>query len=357
MAHLPSSLPACANCGYDFGGTEHFCPNCGQQNHPLDLSFGHVAEEVLEGVFHFDGKVFRTLRLLLFAPGQLTLRFWEGKRVAYVPPVRLYVLISFVFFLLLSLALHAPEHHEGLTLGEQFRQSLLQYRADTARLARLPAADSAARYRLQQQLRLQRQLSLLKGAVKLDIDGDTASYRNVAGAQYTWREWREVAEASPPQLNELLRLHGVKPSLGQRFLLKQANRLSRSTEQDLAHQFVRGGSLLMFVLMPVFALLLKALYRRGRYYLAHLMFAIHVHCFAFVLFGLNLALALFFPASKVLLAGTLLVLAGYVALALRTTYQQSWGLTGLKFLLLTFVYGITLMGSLLGTLLLSVALV
>ena len=56
-----------------------------------------MVEEFLEGVFHFDGKVFRTAGLLMFKPGQLTKRFLEGPRMPYVPPIRLYVFISFVF--------------------------------------------------------------------------------------------------------------------------------------------------------------------------------------------------------------------------------------------------------------------
>ncbi|MCR5887866.1 DUF3667 domain-containing protein [Hymenobacter sp. J193] len=101
MAHSSTKLPACANCGHAFQPEQpnEFCPSCGQQNHDLNVSFGHVLEETLEGIFHFDSKVFRTAGLLLFRPGQLTRRFMQGHRVGYVPPIRLYVFISFVFFL------------------------------------------------------------------------------------------------------------------------------------------------------------------------------------------------------------------------------------------------------------------
>ncbi|SMB85080.1 conserved hypothetical protein [Hymenobacter roseosalivarius DSM 11622] len=87
MAHTATKLPACANCHYTFppDRPNEFCPRCGQQNHELSLSAGHVLEETLEGLFHFDGKVFRTAKLLLFKPGELTKRFLEGKRMPYVP--------------------------------------------------------------------------------------------------------------------------------------------------------------------------------------------------------------------------------------------------------------------------------
>ena len=111
MAHHATKQAACANCRYAFvpGEPDEFCPNCGQQNHAVEIGFSHVLEEFLEGIFHFDGKVFRTAGLLLFKPGELTRRFLAGHRVPYVPPIRLYVFISFVFFLLLGTQLGHEE--------------------------------------------------------------------------------------------------------------------------------------------------------------------------------------------------------------------------------------------------------
>ena len=105
MAHAAAhKQPACTNCAYAFapGEPDEFCPRCGQQNHLPVIGFGHMVEEFLEGVFHFDGKVFRTAGLLLFKPGELTRRYLAGQRMPYVPPLRLYVFLSFVYFLLLS---------------------------------------------------------------------------------------------------------------------------------------------------------------------------------------------------------------------------------------------------------------
>ena len=81
------------------------------------------------------------------------------------------------------------------------------------------------------------------------------------------------------------------------------NHLTRSTEPELAHEFVRGVSLIAFVLTPVFALLLMLFYRRGQYYLAQLMMAIPVHCFAFVLLSLSITLRLPIHLSVGLLLG------------------------------------------------------
>ncbi|WP_165699459.1 DUF3667 domain-containing protein [Hymenobacter jejuensis] len=315
-----------------------------------------MAEEVLEGVFHFDGKVFRTLRLLLFAPGSLTLRFWQGKRVAYVPPVRLYVFISFLFFLLLSLALHAPEHGATRTLGERLRQTSIQFRADSIRLAgKMPTADSA---RIKLLLRKSRHVAVLNGIVNSDVNSDTVEYRRWNGVLYTPQEWRELPDYSSAQFDDVLRRHGQEPSVLSRFVLRQGYRVMQSSEQELSHQFVRGISLMMFVLMPVFALLLKLLYiRRKQYYLAHLMFAIHVHCFAFLLFSVNMALSLFahMPAKSILVV--LLIVALYLVLALHKAYQQNWLKTAVKFAFLLGLYSLVIAVGLVGALGLSMVLV
>lgn len=88
----------CPNCAYEFHGIDNYCPNCGQENHNIDVPFKHLFLELLEGTLHFDTKIIHTLKLLLFKPGQLTEQFVQNKRAAYVPPIRLYVFISFIFF-------------------------------------------------------------------------------------------------------------------------------------------------------------------------------------------------------------------------------------------------------------------
>ena len=113
MSHHPVKLPACPNCGTDLSQGQNYCPTCGQQNHDINISFGHVVEETLEGVFHFDSKVWRTFKELLFQPGKLTVDFLAGRRVSFVPPIRLYIFISLVFF-------------SGLSFSQTFSNSCCQ---------------------------------------------------------------------------------------------------------------------------------------------------------------------------------------------------------------------------------------
>jgi Protein of unknown function (DUF3667) len=92
----------CRNCGADLAG--RYCSNCGQ---PADVhvpSTRELIHEVLEGLTHSDSRLWNTLKCLWFRPGRLTEEFIVGRRAAYLPPFRLYLILSVAFFLLASVS-------------------------------------------------------------------------------------------------------------------------------------------------------------------------------------------------------------------------------------------------------------
>ncbi|MEO0403684.1 MAG: DUF3667 domain-containing protein, partial [Bacteroidota bacterium] len=82
---------------------DKFCSNCGQEVLAEKESFKHFLHHFAKDYFTFDSKIFKSLSPLLFKPGFLTMEFLKGKRASYIPPLRLYIFISVVFFLGLSL--------------------------------------------------------------------------------------------------------------------------------------------------------------------------------------------------------------------------------------------------------------
>lgn len=92
---------ACRNCGAQAPG--NFCPNCGQATH-LHRSFTHAVEEFLHGVWHFDGKAWRTLPKLALDPGRLTRDYIHGHRARYIAPLALFLLSMFLMFFVFGLA-------------------------------------------------------------------------------------------------------------------------------------------------------------------------------------------------------------------------------------------------------------
>ena len=87
----------CLNCGKVV--EENFCPHCGQENIVVKENAFHMVSHAIADYFHFEHKFFGTINPLLFKPGKLTSAYVAGKRVAFIHPIRLYIFISIVFFL------------------------------------------------------------------------------------------------------------------------------------------------------------------------------------------------------------------------------------------------------------------
>lgn len=92
----------CHNCGTILPPDTNFCPSCGQENHDLKVPIGHLIYEVAESITHFDTKLWNTVKAICTKPGKITKDFLEGRRARYVPPVRLYIFVAFIFFLVLN---------------------------------------------------------------------------------------------------------------------------------------------------------------------------------------------------------------------------------------------------------------
>lgn len=87
--------PNCLNCGATLVGS--YCHNCGQQAHAHRTLLA-IFHDILHGVFHFEGKVWRTLPMLVWKPGDLTRRYIHGERARFVSPLALFLLCVFAMF-------------------------------------------------------------------------------------------------------------------------------------------------------------------------------------------------------------------------------------------------------------------
>jgi hypothetical protein len=92
----------CLNCGAVLTG--RYCANCSQAADVHVPSIRELIHEALEGITHSDSRLWRTLYLLWFKPGKLTQEFVAGRRAAYLPPFRLYLVLSIIFFLIASVS-------------------------------------------------------------------------------------------------------------------------------------------------------------------------------------------------------------------------------------------------------------
>ena len=97
---LPLKESSCLNCQEVVSG--NFCSNCGQKFQPTKLPLKLFLEDAVETLFNIDNRIFKTLRDLFFKPGKVTREYIEGKRAQYLPPLRIYVSISIIYFILVQ---------------------------------------------------------------------------------------------------------------------------------------------------------------------------------------------------------------------------------------------------------------
>ncbi len=211
---------ACLNCGTPLPApSARFCPECGQDTRERAPSIREFARQFAGQYVAADGKLWRTLGLLLARPGSLTQAYLAGRRRCYVMPLRLYLTVSLLVLLGMSVLINA-------------------------RVADLRPPD----------IDLAESHFLFIGADPLRVGVDGGRF------YCTW-----VPKAVCRRLEE--RLMSDPSAMMQRSLAAFERTVGRL-----------GAA--MAVLMPMFALLLRLAFARSRWrYAEHLVFALHVHCF------------------------------------------------------------------------------
>jgi len=95
----------CKNCGEPLAAQAGFCSSCGQSVKEVSRPWLEFAREMLTELLDFDGRMLKSMRLLLTRPGFLSHAYITDHRVSYTSPIRIYLVISLVFFLVLPLIL------------------------------------------------------------------------------------------------------------------------------------------------------------------------------------------------------------------------------------------------------------
>jgi hypothetical protein len=279
-ATADTAAGACRNCGDATPGA--FCPSCGQPRASKLVSLRRIIADAVEDHLSLNATTPRTLGVLVAHPGGLTAEYLQGRIARYLPPLRLYIIASFAFFLAFGVS-RATNNEAAPREGE---------------FIVLPAAAARAE--------------------------DPAAAAAAAGTEPT-----------------VLRLPPI-PVLSDNLEARLAARLQLlgTTDNDelrrvVSRELLARAPIAVFLLLPLLAGVLKLLYvRHRRLYVEHFIFAVHLQAFAFVLFT-ALHLTGNWPILRSLLWGWLLV---YIVLAFRRVYPQSWPRTLVKLALLGWVY-------------------
>ena len=296
----------CENCGALLDGP--YCSQCGQKAADRIVPIWHMINEALEAVFELDVRVLRTLPKFLFLPGRLTKEYINGRRKRYIRPFRLYLFSTFLLFAVIALT---TTGNFGFVLDPQ---GMARFNPPNTALAASNPSDAAA---LQDQ----------NGS----LFGDPEQRKRMAEEFRSDSTSINVTLYDDPEANKNL----------ERLLRAK---VAQAIEDPWAavSSAIDRGPYLMFLLLPIFAFLLKLFYvRRGRLYVEHLIFSLHVHALAFFAFTAGLLLeqssigwvsgvAPWVEASPLL----------YLILAMSHVYEQGLIKSSLKAFLLLSIYGI-----------------
>lgn len=342
IAEKGGKAPACPSCGNPLIGP--FCAICGQPRDTHRRSLKTLVHDFVKDIASFDSRILRTTRALLFKPGELPKAFRDGRTQPYVPPVRLYLFVSLLFFLFLSAT--------GIALI-QFRMEM------TSRTLTHDAAGTVYVVKDGKRIPLPGLKADAKGKIFVidaeaakdhDVGGKTADGQTVENtittpATFFRRPVHQAQNLSPEMKKAIegINKEGLGKSKDKGWIAKGIYTTLKKLETDpaaLNAPMMEWIPRILFVLLPLFAALLALFYRGQRknfLYVDHLVFSLTLHSFAFVLLIAAAALAQVMAGGWVaLLAWGVLSL--YFFLSLKHFYVQSWFKTAIKFVGISVVY-------------------
>ena len=130
----------CLNCATPLLGSH--CHNCGQAAH-VHKTISAFFHDLLHGVFHFEGKIWRTVPMLAFKPGRLTREYIDGRRASYVSPIALFLFAVFLTFAVVKNAGFNIGNNADVEVNGKHVKGLEANRAELARLEKEKAALQA----------------------------------------------------------------------------------------------------------------------------------------------------------------------------------------------------------------------
>ena len=310
----------CLNCGTPLAGAH--CTSCGQASDVHVLSMKEVAGDVTHSLLHLDSRVWRTVRLLALKPGELTREFIAGRHQRYLPPFRLYLGISILFFALSALLPSST----FMNVNGAGNEVVAPATVDAPGVPPVVAPKVAeAAGELSEDVRKE---MIAAGIDPADIE--------------SLSKGRDTCEFDVPPL-------GSKDLEAP--LKRACERIRADGGARLAERFATTAPKLMFIFLPLMAAVALLFYWwPRRLYAEHLVLFLHNHAFTFLLIGamevVNAVSELKVPFIGVVGFLNLLLflyLPWYVFRSMRVVYGQGRLLTAVKFFFLSTIY-FTLLG-------------
>lgn len=356
MSHLPERKEKnCLNCGASVQG--RFCHICGQENIEPKEGFWHLVTHFMYDITHFDGKFFSTLKYLLFKPGFLSHEYLRGRRASYLHPIRMYVFTSAIFFLIFF-SLHKEDEavkvNSTKTTAAQVLKKLEKRKTDLQNALQdrqnslMDSLPELAKIPIKKELVLVENdiARVTKDSTAKDsLQSTTVSNFNLINFSDKDTTYMSISDYDSVQKHLPA---GEKDNFIQRWVARQNIYLKEKYNHDnkaiwtaILNKFKHLFPQMLFISLPLFALLLKLVYirRKNFFYVNHVVFTIHLYCATFIIILLGFLIT---EIGKIWVGessdwGSMFItFAGmfYWYKSLRNFYQQGRGKTLLKYFLL-----------------------
>ncbi len=292
----------CPNCGAAVSG--NFCHQCGQETVLHPPSTREFLHEFIGHYVALEGKLWKTMKLLLLKPGQLSLEYMQGRRVRYIQPLRVYLTFSLIFFAVIKFM--GEDHHIGDVKLEGHPVIQVDPQ-DKQHAAPAPAPAPAS--------------------------GPAASKPDAGSSASPDEDEGDDSHAKTASLQK----GDEDDESGFKSMIKSfARAASDDNGARISKAFFGYAPYAVFAMMPLFALFLKILYLgSGKRYGEHLLFALHTNAFAFLMLTLIILVPAGIPFVGKLLG---LWLIFYLPTAMRRVYGGSRKLTTLRWCTLMFLH-------------------
>ena len=333
----------CLNCQLPLEKSDHFCPNCGQQNSIKKLNFSDFFTEFFSGLFAYDSRFQRTLRVMLLRPGKISKDYINGKRMRYANPFRFYLSASIIFFLIAGIS----NKFEGVNFAgqtENFQEQVNQIRKDSLLRAELNEIEALRKNNVKidtliSKIATRKDEDSYKEVYVSEKNLDTMNFmkKTATKLQTFYRYYKETRQTSPEEALIVLEYSNTGWN---KFIYEKAMKfdLFYNNPKLFVDYFVNKLPFVMVFYLPVFAVFIWLLYIRQPFnYMEHLIFAFHVQTTLFILYIIGYTIDYFLKTDWVFfMANTLFVF--YLYKSMRNFYEQGRVKTILKFILLNIIF-------------------
>jgi len=325
----------CKNCEKNFNNNYKFCPHCGQKSDDK-LTLGILFYNTISNYFSFDARFFKSYIPLMFKPGYLPNKFIEGKRLLYLHPAQMYLFISVVFFFLFSFITRetTQEFDTALKKGFDKTEAVL----DTIQNKVL--VDSVQTGALLKPLK-DNHINI--GFDSKELDSIINSNKKpVVNSSFDFNENKiDSLIAINASDNEVYKVMGLNDDAGpvKRKMYSQALKFYKQRNGgSILQAFYDSIPIAMFILLPIFALLLKLFYFRKGSFSYHLVFTFYFFSFLFMVFSIFILANLIWKIPGFLTGLILFSIFLYLWLAVKNFYKQGYFLSFIKSSMISFMY-------------------